>query len=283
MGFADRIAGYRERTDSALERWLPPAATHPERFHTAVRYSVLGGGKRFRPILVYAAAEWLEITPERVDAIAVAVELVHAYSLVHHDLPAIDDRAQRRGRATTHMAFDDATAILAGDALQAHAYRVLASDAALGASAATRRQLLLDLAGASGSEGMAGGQAMEIAGGAEPVTPAFVEEVYARKTGGLLRAAAVMPCRLRANGGDPRLAAAQRYGLAVGLAFQVADHLLLPDKRKYRPTLPSLVGTERARERMAELRAEALAALEGFGGEADGLRWICDWAVTRAD
>lgn len=294
MSFADRIAAYRERVDLALERWLPPAATHPERFHTAIRYSVLGGGKRVRPLLAYATAEWLGLAPQRVDGISVAIELIHAYSLVHDDLPAMADDDLRRGRATTHIAFDEATAILVGDALQAHAYYVLAADAGLAAAAEIRRRLLVDLAEASGSEGMAGGQAMAMAASEGSITPAGVEDLYARKTGRLLRAAVVMPCRLRPDLGAAHVEAADRFGRAVGLAFQVAEDLLDiesaaaitgkprgSDARTHKVTLPALLGVEATRRRLDALRAEGVAALSGCGAEADGLRWICDWAVSR--
>jgi farnesyl diphosphate synthase len=286
---AERVSAWRDRAEVALERWLPPAATHPARLHAAIRYAVLGGGKRVRPLLAYASGEWLGLPAARVDAIAVAIELVHAYSLVHDDLPAMDDDDLRRGRATTHIAFDEATALLVGDALQAHAYHVLATDATLVASASVRRELVLDLARASGSGGMAGGQALDMAApAAATATPAEVEALYGMKTGRLLEAAVLMPVRLAADG-DARVATiAARYGRAVGLAFQVADDLIeleVPaevtgktagsDERNGKRTLASLVGAGEARRRLEVLQAEALDALAGVGESAEALRWLC--------
>jgi farnesyl diphosphate synthase len=264
MDFADRTGAYRERIDLALEQWLPPAATHPQRFHTAMRYAVFGASERARALLTYAAAEWLGLPPERVDAIAVAVELVHAYAVVHSELPAMSDENLREGRATTHRAFDEATAILVGDALQAHAYHVLAADARLMATADIRRRLIVDLARAGGSEGIAGGQALGRAAGAAS-TPEAAEDIHFRKAGRLFQAAVLMPCRMQPDLGAGALDAADRYGRAIGLAW----------------ALPAVPGEESARRRLDALRAEALAALTAFGPEADGLRWSCGWAVSR--
>jgi farnesyl diphosphate synthase len=291
MSFADRLPAYRDRAESALEHWLPPATTHPPRFHAAIRYSVLAGGKRLRPVLVYAAGEWLGIAPERLDPIAVAIELVHAYALVHDDLPAMDDDALRRGRPTTHRAFDEATAILVGDALQAHAYDVLATDERLQAGPETRRQLLVDLARASGSEGMAGGQAFDMTAAAG-ITAEELEAVYALKTGRLLRAAVLMPTRL-APPLDPQvLAAVERFTLALGVAYQVADDLLGAsggqrdvegaEPRSRKATLLTVLGAEAARRRLEALHAEARAALTDLHGATGGLRYVCDWACNRS-
>lgn len=290
MSFADRVTAYRQRVDTALEHWLPPATTHPERFHAALRYAVLGGGKRVRPLLVYAAGEWLGLPAARLDGIAAALEIVHAYSLAHDDLPAMDDDNLRRGRPTTHIAFDEATAILAGDALQAHAYFVLATDAALDATPAMRRSLVLDLARASGSAGMAGGQALELdPAGATQATLAAVEARYWLKTGRLIEAAVTMPCRLLAPDDDTALAMAQRYGRALGLGFQIADDLIDiecsaevsgkpqgSDQRNGRTTVPDVIGVPATRQRLAVLRDEARTALAGAGGSAEGLRWLGD-------
>jgi len=290
-----RMVAYRDRAEAALERWLPAATTHPARLHTAIRYSVLGGGKRVRPLLAYAAAEWLGLEPARVDGIAVAIELVHAYSLVHDDLPAMDDDDLRRGRPTTHIAFDEATAILVGDALQAQAYGVLAADHALGATPAARRELVRDLAHASVSSGMAGGQALDMGADGALETPDQVEAMYGMKTGRLLEAAVLMPVRLLAGDATAELAAARRYGRAVGLAFQVADDIIEiesppevtgktagSDARNGKRTLAALLGVDVARRRLEQLRAEALGALDGAGARADALRWLCE-SLSRRD
>lgn len=279
----------RLRVDQTLDRWLPPAATCPARLHTAIRYAVLGGGKRLRPLLAHAAGTWLGLPPARVDAIAVALEIVHAYSLVHDDLPALDDDHLRRGRPTTHVAFDEATAILVGDALQAHAYLVLATDSDMDASPAARCQLVRDLAMASGSSGMAGGQALDMEAAGRPAGVEQAEAICRLKTGRLLEAAVLMPCRLR-PGLEPRwLEAAQRFGRAYGLAFQLADDLIDleaspassgkprgSDQRHGKATLLSLLGPEATRERMRALQREALDALAGWGPEAGLLRWLCE-------
>ncbi len=294
MSFEKHIDDYRARIESALDRCLPPGSTHPERFHTAMRYAVLGGGKRLRPLLVYATGEWLGVPASRLDAIAVAIEIVHAYSLVHDDLPAMDDDDLRRGRPTTHIAFDEATAILVGDALQALAYGVLALDAPMAATPAVRCRLVLDLAQASGSEGMSGGQAMDMEATGAQVSAAYIEELYARKTGRLLRAAVIMPCRLHDGLGEARLEAADRFACALGLAFQIADDILDiesppevsgkpqgSDIRNRKATLAELLGMRASRQRLAALREEALAALAGAGDSAAGLRWLCDSITVR--
>jgi farnesyl diphosphate synthase len=285
---------YRERADAALERWLPAATTHPARLHAAIRYAVMGGGKRLRPLLAYASAEWLGLAPERVDAIGVALELVHAYSLVHDDLPALDDDDLRRGRPTTHIAFDEATAILVGDALQAHAYLVLATDGALAASAAARRQLVIDLAEASGSGGMAGGQAMDMEATGQTISAERAEHICRLKTGRLMEAAVLMPCRLKADADRRWLDAAARFGRAYGLGFQLADDLLdieVPaavsgkpqgsDLRHGKATLVSLLGAAATRRRLQALHAEALEALAPWGAEADLLRRLCEATLGR--
>lgn len=293
-GFSERIPVYRERVERCLERWLPPSETHPPRLHAAIRYSVLGGGKRIRPLLSYATAELLGIAPECVDPIGVAVELVHAYSLVHDDLPAMDDDDLRRGRPTTHVAFDEATAILVGDALQAHAYWVLATDPAYTATPAVRCALVVDLTEASGSEGMAGGQAMDMAAEGRAVSAAELEDLYARKTGCLIRAAVIMPCRCRPDLPAEEFSAVDRFARSIGLAFQVADDLLDvegatdvigktqgSDIKNNKSTYPALFGLEATRSRADTLYREAMRELDRFGKSAEPLRWLCDYIIRR--
>lgn len=288
-------AQLRRRADAALERCLPAASIQPERLHTAIRYAVMGGGKRLRPLLVYASALLCGVPVERVDAIAAAIELVHAYSLVHDDLPALDNDELRRGRPTTHVAFDVATAILVGDALQAHAYRVLATDAMLGGDA-VRRQLVLDLAAASGAAGMAGGQAMDMEAAGSLADLAQAEHICRLKTGRLFEAALLMPSRLAGSLPPPQLLALQQCGEHFGLAFQLADDLLdieTPatlsgkpqgsDHRNQKPTMASLLGREAAHRRLGALREAALASLASWGGEAEFLRWLCRTQLRVAD
>ncbi|WKZ13906.1 MAG: polyprenyl synthetase family protein [Gammaproteobacteria bacterium] len=295
MTVTERSRRYRTRVELALERSLPAGSTHPARFHTALRYAVLGGGKRLRPALVYATGECIGIEPQRLDAIALAVEFVHAYSLAHDDLPAMDDDTLRRGQPTVHVAFDEATAILVGDALQAHAYSILADHPAMEAAPAVRRQLVLDLALASGSEGMVGGQMMDVeTTGATGIAAAQLDELYARKTGALLRAAVIMPSRLRPDLGVTSMAALETFARSLGLAYQVADDLLDiespaavsgkpqgSDLRHGKATVPALLGVEASRQRLHTLRDQALAALAPFGAEADALREICEQATRR--
>lgn len=290
LTFAERVPQHRARVERALEHWLPPAAAHPERFHTAIRYAVVGGGKRVRPLLVYATGEWLGLAPERLDGIAAALEIVHAYTLAHQDLPAIDDDAERRGHPATHVVFDEATAILVGDALQAHAYFVLASDADLRVSAGLRRQLIVDLATASGTTGLAGGQALTSDAAAPRPSSTDIERAYAGRTGALLRAAVVMPCRLAGSAGQGVLAVAERFASAFGVAFQLADDLRTrPLGRQHPraanrawPALPEVIGIPAARQRLQALRDEALQALAGQGPSAEGLRWMADWLLVDA-
>jgi farnesyl diphosphate synthase len=293
-GFSERIPVYRDRAERCLERWLPSAETHPPRLHAAIRYSVLGGGKRIRPLLSYAMGELLGLAPEAIDPVAVAVELVHAYSLVHDDLPAMDDDDLRRGRPTTHVAFDEATAILVGDALQAHAYWVLATDPVYEENPRIRCALVVDLAEASGSEGMAGGQAMDMAAEGRAVSAAELEDLYARKTGCLIRAAVIMPCRCRPDLPAADFAAIDRFSRSIGLAFQVADDLLDvegatevigktqgSDIKNNKSTYPALFGLNATRERADKLYRDAMSELDRFGQLADPLRWLCDYIIRR--
>jgi farnesyl diphosphate synthase len=294
MDFAARAAGYRDRIEAALDRCLPPASAQPARLHGAMRYAVLGGGKRIRALLTYAAGEWLGLPAERLDGIATAIELVHAYSLVHDDLPAMDNDDLRRGRPTTHIAYDEATAILVGDALQAHAYHVLANGHGPETTDESRRLLVIDLARASGSAGMAGGQALDMAATGRAPDAAELETVYRLKTGCLLEAAVMMPSRLQPVLRPDERDSLAAYARAVGLAFQIADDLLDiespaavtgkpqgSDERNGKATWPAAVGAAAARERLAALRLEAHSALGSHGRPAEGLAWFCDQVVRR--
>ncbi|HEV2112450.1 MAG TPA: polyprenyl synthetase family protein, partial [Gammaproteobacteria bacterium] len=190
--FKSRVSDYTTRIEKVLDRWLPQADKRPERLHSAMRYAVLGGGKRMRPLLIYAAGETLSVPPERLDGPAAAVEIIHAYSLIHDDLPAMDDDDLRRGRPTCHIAYDEATAILAGDALQVLAFTILAEDKAMTASPAVRVDMLRSVAAASGSAGMAGGQAMDLAAEGKNLDLAELELMHIYKTGALIRASVLL-------------------------------------------------------------------------------------------
>ncbi len=295
MGFDERIPGYLDRVERALERCLPDATTDPIRLHQAMRYAVLGGGKRARSLLVYATAETLGLDPARLDAAAAAVECIHAYSLVHDDLPAMDDDDLRRGRPTCHRAFDEATAILAGDALQVLAIELLARDSALAADAATRLVMIELLAIASGSGGMAGGQAIDLAAVGKQLTLTELEFMHARKTGALIRASVLIAAAAQPALDGRKREALARYGARIGLAFQIHDDVLDEagltetlgkrsgaDRARGKPTFPSVVGLERSREMARTLQQEAVAALGPFGPEADPLRWLAEYLVTRS-
>jgi farnesyl diphosphate synthase len=288
------IARYQARIEPVLERWLPPTAAQPGRLHEAMRYSVLGSGKRIRPVLCYAAGAALGLPAERLDGPAAAVELIHAYSLVHDDLPAMDDDDLRRGRPTTHRAFDEATAILVGDALQVLAFEILATDGRMTRDAASRLAMIRLLAAASGTYGMAGGQALDLAAVGRVLTLREVEEMHARKTGALLRASVMLAAEACADLDRARRAALDSYSTALGLAFQIVDDLLdiegdpqlvgkpvRADAARAKPTYPHVAGVASARARAAELEALAQAALAPFGPEAHELRQLARFIVER--
>jgi len=294
MSFADRVPAYRARINAALGRCLPPATVAPARLHEALRYSVLGPGKRIRPLLVYATGETLGLPAEQCDAPAMAVELVHAYSLVHDDLPAMDDDDLRRGRATTHVAYDVATALLVGDALQSLAFQVLATDRACASSSAVRMQLVRILAEASGSHGMVGGQALDLAGEGRELAAGEIEQIYQLKTGRLIEAAILMvlPLQESLDAGDGQALA--RFAAHIGLAFQIRDDLLDiegstevigkpggSDVRNRKATLPAVLGLEATRQRADKVYAEAMSALDRVGERAHALRWLSELIIQR--
>ena len=284
----------RKRLERRLAGILPPAEVEPSRLHKAMRYATLGEGKRIRPLLVYATGSAIGIAPESLDAPAAAVELIHAYSLVHDDLPAMDDDDLRRGRPTAHRAFDEATAILAGDALQVLAFDLLANDPMPGIPDAARIEMIRLLARASGTLGMAGGQALDLEFTGRRLEPRQIEEMHALKTGALIRAAVLMACAA-----DPALPAAKRealdcYGRAIGLCFQIVDDLLDvlgdpavtgkvagSDALRGKPTYPAIAGVFAARARAAELADAGIAALADFGPEASRLRDFAANLVQR--
>jgi farnesyl diphosphate synthase len=292
--FPARLAEFRDRIERVLERWLPPAERVPRRLHEAMRYSVLGQGKRLRPVLLYATGHALRVAAERLDGAAAAVELIHAYSLVHDDLPAMDDDDLRRGRPTTHKAFDEATAILAGDALQVLAFRILASDPGLDAFPAVRVRMMELLAAASGTEGMAGGQALDLAAIGRRLTLEELDEMHRRKTGALIRASVLMAAAAAPALEEARAAKLDAFARHIGLAFQIQDDILDvegdplmlgkatgADSARNKPTYPSVAGMERSKERCRELQALAVATLEDFGDGAEELRWLADYVVAR--
>jgi farnesyl diphosphate synthase len=259
-----------------------------------MRYAVLGGGKRVRPALLFATARTVGLAEDRVEAAACAIELVHVYSLVHDDLPAMDDDDLRRGRATCHKAFDEATAILVGDALQPLAFQLLAEDPALPASAEVRLRLVGILAEASGTFGMAGGQAIDLAVQGKALDVGQVEDMHARKTGALIRASVLMAATCM-PALEPRLhEALVDFAVAIGLAFQIQDDLLDvlgdpttigkatgADQARAKPTYPAVVGVSASQRRVRELHERALEALRPFGESAEPLRRLSAWLLAR--
>jgi farnesyl diphosphate synthase len=282
------------RADDALARLLPPDGQPPVELHRAMRYAVLGGGKRLRPLLVYATGRAFDAAPETLDAPAAAVEIIHAYSLVHDDLPAMDDDSLRRGRPTCHVAFGEAMAILAGDALQALAFEVLANDAALTVDAPTRLEMLRVLALACGSHGMAGGQAFDLAAVGRRLAPAELERMHMHKTGALIRASVRLGA-LGAGCADARaLDALETYGHCIGLAFQIRDDLLDieagteqlgktagKDVAANKPTYPAILGVEASRAELAALTVRALDAIAALGAQAEPLRDLARFVAER--
>ena len=307
---SEALARWAARTEASLERLLPDPAIEPVGLHAAMRHATLGGGKRMRPLLVFAAGAATGADEARLDAPAAAVELVHAYSLVHDDLPAMDDDDLRRGRPTVHVAFDEATAILAGDALQTLAFTTLA---AADAPAQLRIDWVQALAAASGAAGMCGGQALDIdatgqghepvarhprleAGDSDPAPASLVrlERMHALKTGALIRAAVRMGAL--AGGADAAtLAQLDHYAGALGLAFQIRDDLLDieasseqlgktagKDAAQAKSTYPALLGIQGARARLDQLAATMREALAPLGARAGHLAALGELAVKRS-
>lgn len=292
MTFEEWMRAVLARVEAALERYLPASAVEPARLHEAMRYAVLGGGKRIRPLLVHAAGELTGARPQALEAASAALEMIHVYSLVHDDMPCMDDDELRRGKPTVHVKYDEATALLVGDALQSQAFVVLTDEAALDAPA--QAALVRELALASGSLGMAGGQAIDLASVGLTLTRSQLETMHRMKTGALLRASVRMGA-LAGKAPDARaLAALDAYAAAVGLAFQVVDDILDvttdsatlgktagKDAKDGKPTYVSIIGLEASRALAAQLRRDAHDALAPFGEHARRLAELADLVVHR--
>jgi geranylgeranyl diphosphate synthase type II len=285
----------QQRVDAALDRYLPAEDTLPQQLHKAIRYSVFAGGKRIRPILMIAACEAVGGDIEKVIPAACAMEMIHTYSLIHDDLPAMDDDDFRRGRPTCHKVFGDAIAILAGDALQTEAFLLLSNMAAgQGEAAEIGRQVIHTIARCAGSMGMVGGQVVDMESEGRDIDLPTLEYIHTRKTGALILAS-VQAGALLGGSDQEAFEALSRYAEAAGLAFQVADDILDivgdqallgkdvgSDVARGKATYPALLGLEQARQRARELRDLALAALSGFGEQADPLREIARYIVDRS-
>jgi farnesyl diphosphate synthase len=287
------ISAWRERFEGILPGHLPDPDLTPQPLAEAMRYSATAGGKRIRPLFIYASGRALGIEPEALDGIAAAIELIHTYSLIHDDLPSMDDDDLRRGKPSCHRQFDEATAILAGDALQALAFEILAQDPALRAKPVQQNAIVLGLAQACGANGMAGGQVLDLASLGRQISQAELENIHAFKTGALIRYCMVAPALL-AEAADQQATALSNFGRLAGLAFQVFDDLLdvtgnskvtgkpsHADAAREKPAFPAIIGVEKSFERAFELRDLALAELAGLPGEKDALEWLAAYAVDR--
>jgi farnesyl diphosphate synthase len=293
IDFAAWMGNVQARIEVALQRFLPAPDLVPERLHRAMRYCVLGGGKRVRPLLAFAAGELSGADPARVEVVASAVEMIHAYSLVHDDMPCMDNDVLRRGRPTCHIEYDEATALLVGDALQPLAFQIM-TEHVIADSTVEQIEMLKILALASGSRGMAGGQAIDLASVGKTLSLPELEFMHIHKTGALIRAAAVLGARCGHGLDAEQHARLERYAKTVGLAFQVVDDVLDcaassatlgktagKDVAQQKPTYVSILGLARARDLAEELRVEAHAALSSFGTGAARLRDLADFIVLR--
>jgi farnesyl diphosphate synthase len=290
--FSSWVSTRQSLFEVVLKRLLPQAEATPQRLHAAMRYSVLDGGKRVRPLLAYAAGELAGAPVERVEIAAAAVELIHAYSLVHDDMPCMDDDVLRRGKPTCHVEYDEATALLVGDALQSLAFQLL-SEHRLNDDAARQLQMVKLLAVASGSRGMAGGQAIDLASVGKQLTLPELEQMHIHKTGALIRAAILLGAHC-GNLNQAQLDKLDHYGKCMGLAFQVVDDVLDSeadtatlgktagkDADNNKPTYVTLLGVPAAKKMAEELHREALDALTEFGAAAGRLRELADFIVMR--
>jgi len=296
--FSSWVSTRQSLFEVVLKRLLPQAEATPQRLHAAMRYSVLDGGKRVRPLLAYAAGELSNAPVERVEIAAAAVELIHAYSLVHDDMPCMDDDLLRRGKPTCHVEYDEATALLVGDALQSLAFQLL-SEHCLSDDPARQLQMVKLLAVASGSHGMAGGQAIDLTSVGKQLTLPELEQMHIHKTGALIRAAIMLGALCgsdenRGNLNQAQLDKLDHFGKCMGLAFQVVDDVLDSeadtatlgktagkDANNNKPTYVTLLGVPAAKKMAAELHREALDALTEFGTAARRLRELADFIVMR--
>ena len=289
------LVAAQTRVENALDRYLPPADAAPARLHQAMRYAVLNGGKRVRAALVYMTGYAVSAPDQRLDVPAVAVELIHGYSLVHDDLPAMDDDALRRGQPTCHIAFDEATALLAGDALQTYAFELLVDAPELSAANGPALAMVATLARASGPSGMAGGQAIDLAAVGQQLTLAELENMHAHKTGALIRAAVRMGALASSVVTLAELDALDHFASSIGLAFQIQDDILDvvgdthvlgkqqgADEALGKPTYPSIVGLDEARNMATQQHLSALGAIASLDERANPLRWLSEYIVSRS-
>ena len=284
---------HQARAESTLGNVLPSADIAPQRLHEAMRYAVLGGGKRVRPLLAFAAGEAARADVERVAIAAAAVELIHVYSLVHDDLPCMDNDVLRRGKPTCHVEYDEATALLVGDSLQSLAFQLLA-EYRLSDDPARQLEMLKLLATASGSRGMSGGQAVDLESTGKALTLPELEFMHIHKTGALIRAAVLLGAHCGNSLDTKQMERLDHFAKYIGLAFQVVDDVLDAeastatlgktagkDADKNKPTYVSLLGVVAARELAKQLKSNALEALNGFDENSKRLRQLADFIILR--
>ena len=289
--FADWVLTKQSRIEHKLNHTLASADLAPEKLHSAMRYSALGGGKRVRALLCYAAAELCETDIAIADAAACAVELIHAYSLVHDDMPCMDDDDLRRGKPSCHKQYDEATALLVGDALQSLAFEILSKPQQVD-NASQQMHMLHILAQASGSIGMAGGQAIDLASVGKALTQAELESMHHLKTGALIQAAVLLGA---ASGSKLQITAARTFAANIGLAFQVVDDILDveadtstlgktagKDANSNKPTYVTILGLDVAKQHAQHLYANAIIALSPFGASAHRLKELADFIMQRS-
>ncbi|MCW9024490.1 MAG: (2E,6E)-farnesyl diphosphate synthase [Gammaproteobacteria bacterium] len=289
-----RLSQWREQADAYLHQILPSENTTPKSLHKAMAYAVLNGGKRVRPILAYAAAHALEVETSQANAAACAVELIHAYSLVHDDLPAMDDDDLRRGKPTCHKVFGEAEAILVGDALQSLAFHLLAHKLPDGIPAQQRLDMIDLLAVASGSRGMCGGQSIDLNAVGQSLNIAELENMHIHKTGALIRASVKLGALCKPNVEKAQLQKLDHFAKQIGLAFQIRDDILDiegetdtlgkpqgSDIARNKPTYPALLGLDGAKEMAEELYQDALASLDMFAERGEPLRELSRYIIQR--
>ena len=296
MSLIPLLKTYQARTERALQHWLPAADVNPALLHEAMRYASLDGGKRVRPLLVYLTGQMLDVAPAVLDGPACALELIHVYSLIHDDLPAMDNDELRRGKPTCHIQFDEATAILAGDALQSLAFYILAHDPDMLDNPALRLKMVETLALASGSRGMAGGQAIDLAaeGAGQTMNLIELENMHIHKTGALIRASVRLGALNQPNVEPAQLEKLDHFANCIGLAFQIRDDILDEegntqtlgkpqgsDAARNKATYPALLGMAEAKRRANELHREAIDSLIYWGTAAQPLRDIAGYIIQR--
>jgi farnesyl diphosphate synthase len=277
-----RVQAWQARMEQALAQRMPASDAEPTRLHAAMRYCVLNGGERVRPVLLFGTARALGLTEAEVEAAACAIELIHAYSLVHDDLPALEDDEEHGGRPACHKAYDEGTAVLVGDALQSLAFQLLAADAALPPSADVRLRLIALLAEAIGASGLTGGQSLDVASHGQRLAVSDLESMYARRTGSLIRASVLMAAACVPQATARLQESLAEFASTLALAFQMRCDLLESplDPESARPSYPVAIGAEATRERLERLHAQALEALRPLGPSAEPLRELAEWLLA---